>query len=264
MLTILVIFSLVIGSFLNVVISRVHQGLSIRGRSRCPYCSKNIAWYDLIPLVSFIVLLGRCRRCKKAISVRYPIVEMLSGFFLPFLFILFSGLGVGAWIFRFFLLELFLAILVIDAENFIIPHILIATGFIGAIIYYVLASSVLRSILDPLASFHASYLLTALLTAALLMTVWYISRGKWFGFGDITLLVLLGFIFGFVSMLVIWYLAVLSATIASLALIITRRASMKSKIAFGSYLSAGAIAVILLPGYFEGYIVLLFKYLIFI
>lgn len=80
MLAYFVVLGLAIGSFLNVVISRLPAGESIvRPRSRCPCCRHPIAWYDNIPLLSFVLLIGRCRYCKKPISFRYPTVELIMG-----------------------------------------------------------------------------------------------------------------------------------------------------------------------------------------
>src|SRR5947208_3898597 len=79
-LTIALVFGLVIGSFLNVVIVRLPQGLSVSTpRSHCPKCKRLIPWYDNIPVVSYVLLRGHCRRCDKTISARYPFVEALSG-----------------------------------------------------------------------------------------------------------------------------------------------------------------------------------------
>ena len=72
------IFGLLIGSFLNVVIARLPHGESVvRPRSRCPSCAKPIAWHDNIPVLSYLLLRGRCRSCSQKISLRYPVVELL-------------------------------------------------------------------------------------------------------------------------------------------------------------------------------------------
>src|SRR5689334_20164174 len=76
-----VVFGLVIGSFLNVVIVRLPQGMSVSlPRSHCPQCKRLIPWYDNIPILSYIILRGRCRTCSKSISLRYPLIEALTGF----------------------------------------------------------------------------------------------------------------------------------------------------------------------------------------
>src|SRR5688572_29831254 len=88
------LFGLVVGSFLNVVIVRLPQEISIAvPRSHCPNCKKLILWYDNIPVVSYIMLGGRCRRCKKKISSRYPMIEAANGIISVLLSLKF-GLGV--------------------------------------------------------------------------------------------------------------------------------------------------------------------------
>src|SRR4051794_14645549 len=78
-LALALVFGLVIGSFLNVVILRVPEGVSITTpRSHCPACRQPIHWYDNIPILSYVLLAGRCRHCKKKISIRYPIIEALT------------------------------------------------------------------------------------------------------------------------------------------------------------------------------------------
>src|SRR5438105_5632113 len=79
-LAIALVFGLVIGSFLNVVILRLPQGMSISTpRSHCPQCKRLIPWYDNVPILSYVILRGHCRRCSKKISLRYPLIEALSG-----------------------------------------------------------------------------------------------------------------------------------------------------------------------------------------
>ncbi len=78
-LTFIFLFGLIIGSFLNCLIWRLHKKESLLGRSYCPKCKKQIAWYDNIPVLSFIMLGGKCRQCGKAISWQYPIVELTTG-----------------------------------------------------------------------------------------------------------------------------------------------------------------------------------------
>jgi len=73
------VFGLTIGSFLNVVIYRLPRGEGLAGRSGCPNCQDQLAWFDLVPLLSFLFLAGRCRRCQGRISWRYPLVELVTG-----------------------------------------------------------------------------------------------------------------------------------------------------------------------------------------
>src|ERR1700748_3830531 len=83
---------LIIGSFLNVVIFRLNTERSFGGRSACMVCRNKLAWYDLIPVFSFLFLLGRCRNCKTKISVQYPLVELGAGIIFALLFLKFQDL----------------------------------------------------------------------------------------------------------------------------------------------------------------------------
>jgi len=72
-------FGLIIGSFLNCLIWRLHKAETVLGRSYCPHCQHQLAWYDNVPVLSFVLLLGRCRYCHKKISIQYPLVELVTG-----------------------------------------------------------------------------------------------------------------------------------------------------------------------------------------
>ncbi len=115
------LLGLIVGSFLNVVISRLPQGESlVRPRSRCPTCGKPILAWDNIPLVSFLLLRGRCRACGTRIAWRYPVVELLTGL-LFWLTVTRFGLGPSTPFLLFFLSTL-VVVTFIDLEHQIIPH----------------------------------------------------------------------------------------------------------------------------------------------
>ena len=123
---------MVIGSFLNVVIFRLPMGQSIATPpSHCGHCGKRLGALDLVPVLSYIALRGRCRYCSARISSRYPLVEMLTGF-LFFTGIYFFGTD---WkiLFYFVYVSLLLAISMIDLDHQIIPDELIITGFVVAV-----------------------------------------------------------------------------------------------------------------------------------
>src|SRR3989338_4514124 len=128
---VLFLFGLAAGSFLNVVSLRFQPGQRlldlriINGRSACPHCQKTLRWYELIPLLSFIVQLGRCRSCGQRLSLQYPLVELLSGLIFVFVpYSLFSILNpqfsilIAVWLLIFIL---FLLLSIIDFRHYIIP-----------------------------------------------------------------------------------------------------------------------------------------------
>ena len=89
------VFGLIIGSFLNVIILRIDDLKSVlSGRSHCPNCKKDLAWYDLIPVLSFLILRGRCRMCREKISLQYPLVEIATAGLFVLLFYWAAGAGV--------------------------------------------------------------------------------------------------------------------------------------------------------------------------
>ena len=121
----LFILGLLVGSFLNVLMYRLPRGEQfVAGHSRCPHCGHELAWYDLLPVISYLMLRARCRYCHARISVQYPIIELVSGLF----FVL--GHSVVAIIF----LEVFLVIAVIDYQHLIIPDsLLVVLGIVGIV-----------------------------------------------------------------------------------------------------------------------------------
>src|SRR3989338_3567698 len=90
------VLGLIIGSFLNVVIYRYNTARTLGGRSACMSCQKVLCWYELIPLISFLALGGRCKYCKTKISKQYPAVELLTGIIFASLFLKFQGLFFGS------------------------------------------------------------------------------------------------------------------------------------------------------------------------
>jgi len=132
-LIILFFIGLCIGSFLNVVIYRLPRGESIAlDRSHCPVCGKTLAWYDLIPVFSYLLLLGKCRACGAPISPRYLLVEFLSGLVTAVLFFYFGATAV--FVKYLFLCLLLMVVFFIDLEHYIIPNSLVIVGLIGGIV----------------------------------------------------------------------------------------------------------------------------------
>jgi leader peptidase (prepilin peptidase)/N-methyltransferase len=178
------VLGLCIGSFINVVIYRLPRGESIvTGRSHCTHCGKMIAWYDLFPLLSYLLLGGRCRNCKTPISWRYPLVEGLTaGLFL----VLYLHFGLTAPMIKYlFLAALLVAVSFIDLEHFIIPNGLVLAG----VIFGIGISFFIHNV-----SF-LSALLGAVSCSGFLLLASLISRGG-MGLGDVKLAVVTGLFLG--------------------------------------------------------------------
>ena len=229
------IFGLVIGSFLNVCIHRLPSSQSIvHPRSRCPQCGHLIRVYDNIPVLSYLLLRGRCRDCGARISLRYPVVELLSGAFAAMALARF-GLGWQALL-MYALIAAFLVITFIDLDHRIIPDVITLPGIpIG------LAASFGPGMISPLES------LVGILAGggSLFLVAWgyqLVTQREGMGGGDIKLLAMIGAFIGWKGVLLTIFIASLTGTLAGMALIFRRRGDMKLAVPFGPFLAVGAIA----------------------
>src|SRR5262245_10042504 len=130
MVAVALLLGLIVGSFLNVVIARLPEGKSVWGpRSACPRCQEPIAWYDNVPLLSFLALRGRCRRCRARISWRYPLVEAATGVAFTLAALRFGATIDGAA--AAMLLAALIAITAIDLRHQIIPDVITVPGIVA-------------------------------------------------------------------------------------------------------------------------------------
>ena len=225
------ILGLLIGSFISVVTFRIPAGLDfVKGRSFCPGCKKKISWYDNIPLFSFIFLKGRCRRCQKKISLRYPLIEIASG--IGFLTIsIFTLPNFIKMIYFLIAFSLLLIIFVIDLENQIIPDPLAFIFIAVAVLYYVIFNQT-----GLLAS-----LLSGFLASSFLLFINIITKGRGMGLGDVKFAIA-GGIFSGLTLMPIWLLlSFLTGALTGSILILLGKAGLKTKIAFGPFLVVGIL-----------------------
>lgn len=245
-----VFFGLAVGSFLNVVIHRVPRGISVvRPRSFCPRCRKSIAWYENVPLASWIALRGRCSGCGAPVSPRYPVVEAAGGA-LAALTVWRYGFTVdAAFAFAFFMA--LLAITLIDWEFRIIPD---------AISIPFIAAGILWSLVSPSLTF-ASSALGALAGGGglLLIGALYrlIRKTDGMGGGDVKLMAMIGAFVGLSLVLPVVLIASLGGSIYGVSLM-RRGGDGKTAVAFGSFLApAAAVCFVfgrrLLEWYLEGF-----------
>ena len=231
-LVLLFVLGLIFGSFLSALTWRYPRGISVKkGRSICPRCKKQIAWYDNIPLLSYIFLLGRCRKCRKPISWRYPLIEFSTA--LGFVAIVNTqGLSLQAIyiIIIFLILE---GIFIIDLEHQIIPDSFVFAGLVFALL------------LAPGSLFDS--LFAGFFAATLLVFIHLFTKGRGMGLGDVKFAVLGGILVGSKLLPVWFFMAFLTGAIIGIILILGRHARLKSQIAFGPFLVA-AIPLALLYG----------------
>lgn len=222
------IFGLIIGSFLNVLICRMPDIKSIIAtRSHCPHCKTKLAWYDLIPLLSFIMLVQKCRYCGKQISWQYPIVELATG--LMFI-ILYYNFGLS-WmlVLHCYLAMLLIAIFVYDLSHQIILDELYYPTLVGALIYLIFTPH-----LDYLNKIEG-----ALIGLGIIAFIYFVTKGKGIGFADIKLAALLGLFIGWPYILVNLFFAFVIGAIIGIFLIFSKSKTWKSAIAFGPFLIIG-------------------------
>ncbi|UOQ86161.1 prepilin peptidase [Gracilibacillus salinarum] len=223
------ILGLILGSFYNVVGLRVpEQTFFSSSRSICPACKQTLSWYELIPVVSFVIQKGKCRNCKERISVLYPVVELLTGigFLLAYLY---YGMSISLWI-TLCLISLFAIIIVSDFRYMMIPN---------RILLAFLPIMVILRCLSPLDPWWSSLLgaVTGYGTVALIILI---SRGG-MGGGDMKLLGLLGILLGFPYILLAFFLANVIGLAFSLAILAKNGWRRKQEVPFGPSIMIGAI-----------------------
>jgi prepilin signal peptidase PulO-like enzyme (type II secretory pathway) len=264
---ILFVFGTTIGSFLNVVALRydgnhfVFDPKSIGGRSHCPHCQKTLRWFELIPLVSFLIQGGKCRRCGARIGWRYFIMEVLSGLifvFIPFRFVFVQAISPELFIFlsAFWIIafEILLLIGYIDILLGIIPDELnVALLIIGFVITTFVAgnfglgnSSFLGSaaiVLGLQSNIWISHFTGALFGLLFFGGIVFVTRGKGMGMGDVKLALPLGLLFSWPDMLIITALAFVLGAVFGVGAIVFNKKSMKSAVPFGPFLVLSAAII---------------------
>lgn len=263
------LLGLVLGSFVLVLADRSLTKQSFWGRSYCTYCKKKIRWYDLFPVFSYILLKGRCRYCQKKLGIEYPMVEVVMGIVVGFLFwqTIFSP--------SIFLLDLFskiffmviLAVLFITdlkkmfiPDRIILPAILI--GFIATLIltitkiaylYYYLSQTIVGAYLLPP---HSDYfqrhalmitqtflisILSGLAIGGFFWALIIITRGKGMGGGDVKLGAFIGLMLGFPQSLLAIILSFILGAVFSIFLLATGKKHFGQSIPFGPFLVLGSL-----------------------
>lgn len=226
-MVIIFIFGLIVGSFLNCVIYRLEIGKSfLKGHSFCPYCKHELAWYDLIPVFSFLILKGKCRYCKKPISIQYPLVELTTAL----LFVLiFNPQNLLNTSYLLLTTSFLIIIFVYDLKHYIIPDKVIFPAIVLTLIYNLLDTNYLL----------LNTGLSAVGASAFFLSIYLISKGKWMGFGDVKLSFLMGLHLGFPNILVALFLAFFTGAIIGLILIAQNKKTLKSMVPFGPFLVFG-------------------------
>jgi leader peptidase (prepilin peptidase)/N-methyltransferase len=230
-------FGLVLGSFMTVAVSRIPAGESlVQPRSRCPRCGAPIAPRDNVPVVSWLLLRGRCRQCSEPISRLYPVLELITALLVAAGAARFSDLGAAIVVPA--MLSLLPAVALIDLRHRIIPNRLMYPSLVAFLVAIVVAWA-LGSVLDPVTA-----LVGMLVYGGGLLLVALVSRGM--GMGDVKLAALLGLVLGSLGLRFVGVAAVAGILVGGLAGIgaLLAGRGRKSAIPFGPAIAAGAVVAV--------------------
>lgn len=240
-LVVLGLFGLMVGSFLNVCIGRLPAGESIvTPRSRCPKCRRLIAWYDNIPLLSYAVLGGKCRRCRAPISARYPATELVTGA----AFVV-QGVVVGDDLLllaaRLILTALLIALFGTDFETMRLPNVLTMPGVVIGLLFSLalppgIVSSLIGAVLGAAIPFGIRWL-------------WFRVTGvEAMGLGDVKMMAMIGAFLGWQQVWVVLFFASLGGALVGLVLTVLGRRTLASRLPFGTFLAMAAFGASLVGG----------------
>jgi prepilin signal peptidase PulO-like enzyme (type II secretory pathway) len=258
---ILIILGLSFGSFVNALVWRMYQQalpkkkrvasdteLSIaKGRSMCPHCKHTLAWYDLLPIISWLGLRGKCRYCQGSISWQYPLVELITAtmFVLSYVF---WGEDLSSWssyaLFAVWLAALvaFMALIVYDVRWMLLPNKivfpLLGLGIISAIIRALGSDAPVRAVVMALGGLAVA--------GGIFYVLFQISNGAWIGGGDVKLGFAIGLLLGspLLAFLMLFVASLLGLLVASPSIAL-KKSKLSSKIPFGPFLIASTIFVML-------------------
>ncbi len=263
----LFVLGLILGSFLNVVIFRYHpenflfSPAPLRGRSKCRDCGRTLSWYELFPLLSFLIQFGRCRSCGARLSWQYPLVEFLTGviFLTPIYFYspISPAYSVATGFFWTFILMLFLVLAGIDYRWFIIPdelNVLLAISGLVKIAWddlygdfgifsgaFIGSFSALFGLRENIWLNHFAGAAAGLAIVGLII---WLTKERGMGWGDFKLVGALGVIFGWPDIIFLLAFSFIIGSVYGLYVLATGKKGMKDSVPFGPFLVFGSLALI--------------------
>jgi prepilin signal peptidase PulO-like enzyme (type II secretory pathway) len=241
------LLGLVVGSYLGVLAYRLpRREPTVKTRSQCPVCGRTLRWYELVPLVSYILQRGRCRRCDVRIHWRYPAIELVTAaVFIGVWFVATDPVGlVYLWV----LGSLLVAVAFADGFSLIIPDELVVAGVVATVLLLAVTLSgkvVPSDICIRISCTVRDAIVGALVAGGLLGTLFAVSAGRWIGFGDVKLGAWLGFAFGYPRVLEVLYLGFIVGALIGVLLLVQRRATRTTPLPLGTFLAAAALALML-------------------
>ena len=243
---------LAIGSFLNVVAHRsVHGGSIFVGSSQCPQCSHKLAVPDLVPLLSFFILKGKCRYCSKNISLQYPIVELSTGLLFTFSFLYwsngllndFSAVSIGEYLnllFLLFSISVLVVLFVTDLKDGLLPNTIVLPSIV------VIAGFNVIFLTLGIQSFYNLFydVLSAFIAAFAFFAVVFLSNERAMGGGDVKLVFLIGLIVGWPAIIVGLFAGFLTGAFVAVTLILIGKKKFGQTIPFGPFLTIGGFVAL--------------------
>jgi len=230
------LFGLIIGSFLNCLVWRLRTGESLLGRSYCLKCKKQIAWYDNLPVLSFVLLKGKCRQCGGKISWQYPIVELTTGVLFVLAYYLNYELRITNYeliiqlLRDWFLISAMMVIFIYDLRwRLILDIVTLPAGLVVLILNLALGFSLWN------------LLVSGIIGSGFFLLQFLISGGKWIGGGDIRLGLLMGLALGWPGVIAAIIISYFLGSLVGLGLIAAGKKRWGSEIPLGVFLAAGTI-----------------------
>jgi len=235
---VLFFLGIAVGSFLNVLIDRLPVGEDIvHGRSHCDHCKRTLRWYELIPIISWLIQLGKSRCCHKKLSIQYPLIELITGIGFLFLYFNYHPPAGGSIINYLINLILFCSVLVLfvsDLKFELLPTpLLILWGF-GVVLRFITLHVSAGELLY-------SYAIPSLCAGLFFFLLWFFSKGRAMGDGDMWLAILIGLVTGYPGIIIAFYIAFLTGAAVGVILILGGLKTLKSHIPLGPFLLFGMV-----------------------
>jgi leader peptidase (prepilin peptidase)/N-methyltransferase len=231
--TLVTLLGLLLGSFMNVCIYRLPRGGSpVRPRSGCPSCGHMLAWFENVPVLSYLVLRGRCRSCGLRISPMYPIIESITGamFLAGYLWYGPSALLVVRLLFGCAMIVLF----VIDLQHRILPNVITIPGIVvGFLLSEVAGPGWLASLIGVAVGAGGLFAISEI--------YYRVRHEEGLGMGDVKMLGMIGAFLGWKLVILTLVLSSVAGSIFSVVILMARKGSLKSALPFGTFLAIGAM-----------------------
>lgn len=235
------VIGLMIGSFINCLVWRLHKKEGLWNRSYCPKCRGKISWYDNIPVLSYLLLRAKCRHCKAKISCQYPVVELVTAILFTTSFYLNMGSGFLILDFRFFILvirdlffiSLMIVVFIYDLRWFLILDIVTLPACVVIFILNLLLGIDFKNML-----------LSGIIGGSFFLLQFVVSKGKWIGGGDIRLGLLMGLFFSWPMIVLAIFLAYIIGSIISVSLVLLSKKKWNSEVPLGVFLTTSSIIVL--------------------